>query len=127
MEIALPLRPAPELPRRHDLVVAVRQASTRTADASNGIRRFGAFPRGSKRVRSWYSMPWKVVSILWPAIVAALLPVDLPNVISRLPHIITRLAALTGENRQATAHDRSRPHQADDFRSRFVASTGSLA
>jgi hypothetical protein len=64
-------------------------------------------------------MPWKVVSIVWPAIVAALLPLDLANVIFHLPHIITRLHVLDAQKRRA-ADDRSRPHQVDDFRSRFA-------
>ncbi len=71
-------------------------------------------------------MPWKVVSIVWPAIVAALLPLDLANVISRLPLIITRLHALDAQKRRAP-NDRSRPHQVDDFRSRFASLTGTAA
>jgi hypothetical protein len=35
-------------------------------------------------------MPWKSVSILWPAIVAALQPLDLPTLLQRWPR---RLAA----------------------------------
>jgi hypothetical protein len=65
-------------------------------------------------------MPWKVVSIVWPAIVAALLPLDLAHVTARLPHIITRLAAQGSENRHTPDGDRSRPHQVDNFRSRYA-------
>lgn len=69
-------------------------------------------------------MPWKVISIVWPAIVAALLPLDLSNVVARLPHLITRLHALDGGDRvqdHPLDHDRSRPRQVDDFRARFLS------
>jgi hypothetical protein len=65
-------------------------------------------------------MPWHVVSIVWPAIVAALLPLDLANVIARLPYIITRLRALARVDDHQPDHERSRPRQVDDFRSRFI-------
>lgn len=64
-------------------------------------------------------MPWKVVSIVWPAIVAALLPLDLPNLVARLPSIIMTLDALH-PRRSDRPDDRSRPRQLDDFRTRFV-------
>jgi|HubBroStandDraft_1064217.scaffolds.fasta_scaffold01951_8 hypothetical protein len=35
-------------------------------------------PRCRKKLTRWYAMPWKSVSILWPAIVAALLALALP-------------------------------------------------
>lgn len=66
-------------------------------------------------------MPWKAVSIVWPAIVAALLPLDLTRVIACLPNLIARLAALGSDNRHTPDGDRSRPHQVDDFRSRLAA------
>jgi hypothetical protein len=65
-------------------------------------------------------MPWKVVSIVWPRLVAALLPLELSDVISRLPRIIERLAALDTPRKSHPDRDRSRPRQVDDFRSRFV-------
>lgn len=65
-------------------------------------------------------MPWKVVSIMWPAMVAALLPLDLADVTARLPHIIARLAALGSENRHTPDGDRSRPHQVANFRSGYA-------
>jgi len=64
-------------------------------------------------------MPWKVVSIVWPTLVAALLPLDLAEVIVSLPHILMRLAAIDGEDEHLEDDDRSRPRQVDDFRSRF--------
>lgn len=64
-------------------------------------------------------MPWKVVSILWPTMVAALLPLELPDVIARLPHLIQRLAALDAAADDLSDDDRSRPRQVDIFRSRF--------
>jgi hypothetical protein len=66
-------------------------------------------------------MPWKVVSIVWLSMIAALLPLELPDVISRLPSIVGRLAALDARNKPNPDHDRSRPRQVDDFRSRFIA------
>lgn len=66
-------------------------------------------------------MPWKVTTILWPAIVAALRPLELADVIKQLPDIILRLEALDARGDALAASDRSRPHQVDDFRSRFVA------
>lgn len=72
-------------------------------------------------------MPWKVVSILWPVMVAALLPLDLNHALARLPAIVTRLAKLGSENRRCADNDRSRPHQVDDFRARFVDPTQEAA
>jgi hypothetical protein len=72
-------------------------------------------------------MPWKVVSIVWPTIVAALLPLDLPDVISRLPSIVARLAALDVRRKRNPDHDRSQPHQVNDFRSRFVTPASTAA
>lgn len=68
-------------------------------------------------------MPWKAVTIVWPAIVAALLPLDLADAIARLPRILARLAAIDAEGDCLSEKDRSRPHQVDDFRSRFAAPT----
>ena len=65
-------------------------------------------------------MPWKVVSIVWPAIVAALLPLELTDIIARLPHILARIAALDAERGGRARDDRSRPRQVDDFRSSFA-------
>jgi len=66
-------------------------------------------------------MPWKTVSILWPALVAALMPLELADVIKRFPQILARLVALDTEGDHLADDDRSRPHQVDDFRSRLVA------
>lgn len=65
-------------------------------------------------------MPWKVASILWPAIVAALLPLELADVVKRLPRILARLAAIDAEGDGRAGDDRARPHQVEDFRSRYA-------
>jgi hypothetical protein len=67
-------------------------------------------------------MPWKAVSILWPALVAALMPLDLADVIKRFPRILARLDALDAEGHYLADDDRSRPRQLDEFRSRFSSS-----
>jgi hypothetical protein len=66
-------------------------------------------------------MPWKVTTLVWPALVAALLPLDLSDLLGRLPHIIARLAALDAERGRRAPDDRSRPRQIDDFRSRYAS------
>jgi hypothetical protein len=66
-------------------------------------------------------MPWKAVSILWPAIVAALMPLELANLVARFPRILARLSALDEEGDHLAAGDRSRPRQLDLFRSRFAS------
>jgi hypothetical protein len=66
-------------------------------------------------------MPWKAVSMLWPTIVAALLPLDLATAITRFPRLLGRLAALDARSGHLSNQDRSRPRQVDDFRSRFVS------
>lgn len=35
--------------------------------------------------------PWKITSILWPALIAALMPLHLHELVARLPHIARRL------------------------------------
>ena len=64
-------------------------------------------------------MPWKTVSLLWPAIVAALLPLDLATMIARWPRLLSRLAALDVAVRPDALEDRSRPRQVDRFRAWF--------
>jgi hypothetical protein len=54
-------------------------------------------------------MPWKVVSILWPAMVSALLPLELGEVVARLPRLAERLAHFDAGARVSA--DRSRPRQ----------------
>ena len=66
-------------------------------------------------------MPWKAVSLLWPAIVAALLPLDLATIIARWPRLLARLAALDVAPRHDAYQDRSRPRQVDRFRAWFDA------
>jgi hypothetical protein len=65
-------------------------------------------------------MPWKVASIVWPAIVAALLPLELAAVVKHLPHLLARLAALDAVGSDRSTADRSRPRQIDSFRSRYA-------
>jgi hypothetical protein len=72
-------------------------------------------------------MPWKATSILWPALVAALMPLDLAHVIKRFPRILARLAALDPEGDLLTDNDRSRPRQLELFRSRFSSRITKLA
>jgi hypothetical protein len=67
-------------------------------------------------------MPWKVVTIVWPALVAALLPLDLAHAIALLPRMLARLHTLDSAGEYRAERDRSRPHQVDDFRSRFASS-----
>jgi hypothetical protein len=62
-------------------------------------------------------MPWKTVSILWPVLVAALLPLDIEGISARLPMLLSRLAAMEGKDRGPP--DRSRPRQVNDFRAQF--------
>lgn len=64
-------------------------------------------------------MPWKATSLLWPVLVAALLPLDLASTIKRWPQILKRLAALDVAPDSFEAH-RSRPRQVSLFRSNFV-------
>lgn len=65
-------------------------------------------------------MPWKLTTILWPAIVAALLPLELSELVARLPRLIARLAALDAEAEGRAPHDRSRPRQLDVFRASYA-------
>lgn len=64
-------------------------------------------------------MPWTTVSIFWPAIIAALLPLDLTSLIDRWPQIFTRLAALNVIDKTIPQKDRSRPRQVERFRKQF--------
>ena len=65
-------------------------------------------------------MPWKVVSMLWPAIVAALLPLSLADMISRLPSLIARLNLLDTIGNYRASQDRSRPRQVIDFKQTYA-------
>jgi hypothetical protein len=62
----------------------------------------------------------KAVSILWSAIVAALLPLDLATVIERWPCLLARLAALDAAIDPIALDDRWRPRQVERFRARFA-------
>lgn len=61
-------------------------------------------------------MPWKAVTIMWPVLVAALLPLDLANAIARLPAMLNRLAMLDADGKYRSKDDRSKPRQVDAFR-----------
>jgi hypothetical protein len=65
-------------------------------------------------------MPWKITTILWPAIVGALLPLELAELIDRLPRLIARLAALDAVGQDRAPDDRSRPRQVDTFRASYA-------
>jgi hypothetical protein len=64
-------------------------------------------------------MPWRVVSLAWPRLVDALWPLDLAELIVRLPKLLARFARLDADGEYRADEDRSRPLQVDDFRSRF--------
>jgi hypothetical protein len=64
-------------------------------------------------------MPWKAVSLLWPALVAALLPLDLATIVKRWPHLLARLSNLDRTLPSDAYEDRSRPRQVDRFREWF--------
>lgn len=66
-------------------------------------------------------MPWKVVTLIWPVVVAALLPLSLSEAVARLPRIVARLAALNAEGERRDEADRTRPRQVDGFRSRYAS------
>jgi hypothetical protein len=65
-------------------------------------------------------MPWKSVSILWPAIVAALQPLDLPTLLQRWPRLMKRLAAMQAPIDPTALDDCSRPRQVERFRAWFA-------
>jgi hypothetical protein len=44
--------------------------------------------------------PWKLTSILWPLMLAALLPFTLPEAIARLPNIVRRLRRTKSRTRR---------------------------
>lgn len=66
-----------------------------------------------------------MTSIVWPAIVAALLPLDLRDLVIRLPHLLKHLYTCARVEHQPDDDDddRSRPRQVDDFRTRFILPT----
>jgi hypothetical protein len=72
-------------------------------------------------------MPWKATTILWPALVAALMPLDLAAILKRFPRILARLAALDPEGDDRSDDDRSRPRQLDHFRARFASRVSKAA
>lgn len=73
----------------------------------------------------WYKMPWKAVTIMWPNLVAAVLPLDLAAAIDRLPAMLVRLDALDADGKYRSSDDRSKPRQVDDFRAALGPRLGS--
>ena len=55
--------------------------------------------------------------MLWPAVVAALLPITLHDLLARLPRILLRLDQADAPGADRADDDRSRPRQIRDFRS----------
>jgi hypothetical protein len=70
-----------------------------------------------------------VTSIVWPAIVAALLPLELRDLVTRLPHLLKHLSTCARVEHQPNDDDddRSHPRQVDDFRTRFILPTRGVA
>jgi hypothetical protein len=54
--------------------------------------------------------PWKLTSVLWPLLVAALLPFALPEALARLPNIVRRLRRTEARQRR-TQRERFRRHE----------------
>jgi hypothetical protein len=44
--------------------------------------------------------PWKLTSILWPLLIAALLPFELHEAIARLPNLVRRLRRTEARQRR---------------------------
>jgi hypothetical protein len=65
--------------------------------------------------------------MLWPAIVAALLPLELAEVVTRLPRLVARLARLGADRGARALDDRSHPRQLDEFRSRYASQLAGAA
>ena len=63
------------------------------------------------------NQPWKLVSLLWPANIGALLPLALHDLLARLPRILRRLDEADEPGDCHVDSDRSRPCQIRDFRS----------
>jgi hypothetical protein len=54
--------------------------------------------------------PWKLTGILWPLLIAALLPFELHEALARLPSIVGRLRRTEAPDRR-TQRERFRRHQ----------------
>jgi len=54
--------------------------------------------------------------MLWPAIVAAVLPLDLATLLKRWPRVLARIVALDPKVDPTDPDDRSRPKQLTRFR-----------
>ena len=70
-------------------------------------------------VRPIAQQPWKLTSIIWPTVLAAILPIGLHELLKRLPRLVARLGAFD---------DARRPRQVTQYRDRFHFETdeGSL-
>lgn len=71
-------------------------------------------------------MPWKTTTILWPMLVAAVLPLDLAAGLAALPRILARLAVLDAPPRTRPDDERAGPRQLDDFRTRYAVGSGRM-
>ena len=68
-------------------------------------------------------MPWKTTTILWPMLVAAVLPLDLAAAVASLPRILERLALLDAPPTRRTKHERAGPRQINEFSLRYGSTT----
>ena len=69
----------------------------------------------------WTQQPWKLTRILWPAVVAALFPLGLRDLLKRLPHMLRHLQDIDEPDEWLREPDRSRPRQIHDFREALPA------
>lgn len=76
---------------------------------------------GDRSDAMWTHQPWKLTSLLWPAILSALLPLGLHELLERLPTLIVCLDTADQPADARSDDDRSRPRQIDDFRSALPA------
>ena len=60
--------------------------------------------------------PWLATSLLWPAMVAALIPQQLPELVTGLPSIVARVEAMDRAGPDLSPDDKSRPQQVRRFR-----------
>lgn len=71
---------------------------------------------GDEPALRWEQQPWKLVSMLWPIIVSALLPSGLRDVLDQLPAIALSLRHADCDGPDRSDDDRTAPRQLDAFR-----------
>jgi hypothetical protein len=91
--------------RRHDAGLALRKGSPRRTARSGWPPSRPSFPprsgtRPSSSSRPMSCDPWKLTSILWPLLLAALLPFELHDALARLPNIVRRLRRMESPRRR---------------------------